>query len=243
MENKNEVIEGNEQETLFQQLPQEEQQRIIDANQKRVREAQTLHEWNIQIPTVFAWFGILFLIGIPALIGGVMIWNDSPNGWVFIIVGVIMLPYLRYLVMADKDYHYRLTTEGVVVTYQDAIPEAAYTIVRGLAWLAIAICVMAVSVLGPLALVGAGGMALLAIFFTDFKREVSEHETMFKKDWIYTLFISNKKKAVRFESTPFKISHSDNLYCKSEDFEKIVELIKGQIRCAEIKYIKGHPMT
>ncbi|MDK3163897.1 hypothetical protein QPK60_07020, partial [Aeromonas caviae] len=47
----------------------------------------------------------------------------------------------------------------------------------------------------------------------------------------------------QIQSTPFKISHSDNLYCKSEDFEKIVELIKGQIRCAEIKYIKGHPMT
>jgi len=243
MEKKNEVIEGNEQETLFQQLPQEEQQCIIDANQKRVREAQTLHEWDIRVPAAFAWLGILFLIGIPTLIGCAMIWNESSNGWVFIIVGAIMLPYLRYLVMADKDYHYRLTTEGVVVTYQDAIPEVAYTIVRGLAWLAMAICVMAVSVLGPLALVGAGGMALLAIFFTDFKREVSEHETMFKKDWIYTLFISNKKKAVRFESTPFKISHSDNLYCKSEDFEKIVELIKGQIRCAEIKHIKGHPMT
>ncbi len=243
MEKKNEVIEGNEQETLFQQLPQEEQQLIIDTNQKRVREAQTLHEWDIRAPAAFAWLGILFLIGIPTLIGSAMIWNESSNGWVFIIVGAIMLPYLRYLVMADKEYHYRLTTEGVVVTYQDAIPEAAYTIVRGLAWLAIAICVMAVSVLGPLALVGAGGMALLAIFFTDFKREVSEHETMFKKDWIYTLFISNKKKAVRFESTPFKISHSDNLYCKSEDFEKIVELIKGQIRCAEIKHIKGHPMT
>ena len=243
MEKTHEVIEGNEQETPFHLLPQEEQQRIIDANQKRVREAQTLHEWSIQVPTVFAWFGILFLIGIPALIGGVMIWNDSPNGWVFIIVGVIMLPYLRYLVMADKNYHYRLTTEGVVVTYQDAIPEAAYTIVRGLAWLAIAICVMAVSVLGPLALVGAGGMALFAIFFTDFKSEVTEHETMFKKDWDYTLIISNRKKALKFESTPFKISHSDNLYCKSEDFEKIVELIKGQIRCAEIKHIKGHPMT
>ncbi|MEI4968580.1 hypothetical protein [Aeromonas caviae] len=242
MEKTHEVIEGNEQETPFHLLPQEEQQRIIDANQKRVREAQTLHEWNIQISTVFAWFGILFLIGIPALIGGVMIWNDSPNGWVFIIVGAIMLPYLRYLVMADKNYHYRLTTEGVVVTYQDAIPEAVYTIVRGLAWLAIAICVMAVSVLGPLALVGAGGMALLAIFFTDFKSEVTEHETMFKKDWDYTLIISNKKKALRFESTPFKISHSDNLYCKSEDFEKVVGLIKEQIRCVDIKYIKGHPM-
>lgn len=75
-----------------------------------------------------------------------------------------MTLYLRYLVMADKDYHYRLTTEGLIVTYQEAIPEMAYTIVRGLAWLAMAICVMAVSVLGPLALVGAGGMALLRYF-------------------------------------------------------------------------------
>ncbi len=242
MEKTHEVIEGNEQETPFHQLPQEEQQRIINANQKKVREAPTLHEWDIRVPAAFAWLGILFLIGIPTLIGSAMIWNESSNGWVFIIVGVIMLPYLRYLVMADKNYHYRLTTEGVVVTYQDAIPEAAYTIVRGLAWLVMAICVMAVSVLGPLALVGAGGMALFAIFFTDFKSEVTEHETMFKKDWDYTLIISNKKKALRFESTPFKISYSDNLYCKSEDFEKVVGLIKEQIRCVDIKYIKGHPM-
>lgn len=119
----------------------------------------------------------------------------------------------------------------------------AYTIVRGLAWLAMAICVMAVSVLGPLALVGAGGMALFAVFFTGFKSEVSEHETMFKKDWPYTLSISNRKKAIRFESNPFKISYSDNLYCRPEDFEWVVELIKEQIRCVEIKYIKGHPMT
>ena len=85
-------------------------------------------------------------------------------------------------------------------------------------------------------------MVLLAIFFTDFKSEVTEHETIFKKDWDYTLIISNKKKALRFESTPFKISHSDNLYCKSENFEKVVGLIKEQIRCVDIKYIKGHPM-
>ncbi|MGL4471641.1 MAG: hypothetical protein ACRCT3_15845 [Aeromonas hydrophila] len=149
--------------------------------------------------------------------------------------------YLRYLVMADKDYHYRLTTEGLIVTYQDAIPEMAYTIVRGLAWLAMAICVMVVSVLGPLALVGAGGMALFSIFFTDFKREVSEHETMFKKDWDYTLLIFNEKNVLRFESTPFKISYSDNVYCNNAGFYKVIELIKEQIRCVEIKNIKGHP--
>lgn len=241
MDNANEVIEVSEKEIPFHQLPQEEQQRIIDANQKRVREAVTLHEWDIRVPTAFVWLGILFLIGIPVLIGSAMLWNESSNGWIFIIVGAIMFPYLRYLVMADKHYHYRLTTEGVVVTYHDAIPEMAYTIVRGLAWLGVVVCVMAVAVLGPLALAGAGGMALFAIFFTDFKSEVSEHETMFKKDWDYTLLISNKKNALRFESTPFKISYSDNVYCNHADFEKVVELIRSQIRCVEIKHIKGHP--
>ena len=241
MEKTHEVIEGNEQETPFHLLPQEEQQRIIDTNQKRVREAQTLHEWNIQIPTVFAWFGILFLIGIPALIGGVMIWNDSPNGWVFIIVGAIMLPYLRYLVMADKVYYYRLTTEGLVITYHDAITEVAYTIVRGLAWLGVVVCVVAVAILGPLALVGAGGMALFAVFFTDFKSEVCEEFTLFNKKWPHVFTISKRYRALRFESVPFKSAFSRTLYCRVEDIDVILNLIKSHILVESVKYIKGHP--
>ncbi len=241
MEKKNEVIEGNEQETLFQQLPQEEQQRIIDANQKRVREAQTLHEWDIRVPAAFAWLGILFLIGIPTLIGSAMIWNESSNGWVFIIVGAIMLPYLRYLVMADKDYHYRLTTEGVVVTYQDAIHEVAYTIVRGLAWLGVVVCVVAVAILGPLALVGAGGMALFAVFFTDFKSEVCEEFTLFNKKWPHVFTISKRHRALRFESVPFKSAFSRTLYCRVEDIDVILNLIKSHILVESVKYIKGHP--
>lgn len=248
MDKANEVIEVSEQETPFHQLPQEEQQRIIDANQKRVREAPTLHEWDTRVPEAYAWVMISIVVGsMMLLFGGGIVYSTGGNDWSFFYialgVSIVMIFYLRYLVMADKNYHYRLTTEGLIVTYQEAIPEMAYTIVRGLAWLAMAICVMAVSVLGPLALVGAGGMALFAVFFTGFKSEVSEHETMFKKDWPYTLSISNRKKAIRFESNPFKISYSDNLYCKPEDFEWVVELIKEQIRCVEIKYIKGHPMT
>ncbi|MFQ2647795.1 hypothetical protein ACK3ZP_12010 [Aeromonas caviae] len=246
MDKSNEEVDVNEQEIPFRLLPQEEQQRILDANQKKVREAPILQEWNIRVSTPFAWLIIFLVTAVMTLfaVGCVLLTGDVDWGFAYLAFGVAiaMIPYFRYLVMADKNYHYRLTTEGVIVTYQDAIPEAVYTIVRGLAWLAIAICVMAVSVLGPLALVGAGGMALLAIFFTDFKSEVTEHETMFKKDWDYTLIISNRKKALRFESTPFKISHGDNLYCKSEDFEKVVGLIKVQIRCVDIKYIKGHPM-
>ena len=131
----NEVSDASEQETPFHLLPQEEQQGIIAANQKRVREASTIHEWEIRIRESFVPIFILLLIGVPVLIGAGMLWNESSDGWVFIIVGAVMFPYLRYLVMADKHYHYRLTTEGLITTYHDAIPEVAYTIVRGLVWL------------------------------------------------------------------------------------------------------------
>ncbi len=142
MEKKNEVIEGNEQETPFQQLPQEEQQCIIDANQKRVREAQTLHEWDIRVSTAFSWPMILIVVGSMMLFGGAAVWFAGDNDWTFVymMVGmsIVMTLYLRYLVMADRNYHYRMTTEGLIVTYHDAIPEVAYTIVRGVAWLGLA---------------------------------------------------------------------------------------------------------
>ncbi|MGU5817263.1 hypothetical protein ACV1EC_20435 [Aeromonas hydrophila] len=185
MDKKNEVIDTDEQETPFHQLPQGEQQRIIYANQERVREAQTLHEWDIRVSTAFAWPIILIVIGSMMLFGGTAVWFSGDNDltFVYMMIGmsIVMTLYLRYLVMADKNYHYRLTTEGLMTTYQDAIPEMAYTIVRGLAWLGVVVCVMAVAVLGPLALVGAGGMALFAVFFTDFKSEVCEEFTLFNK--------------------------------------------------------------
>lgn len=139
----NEVVDVSEQETPFRLLPQEEQQRIIEANQKkkRVREAPTLHEWNVQVPTPFAWLMILTVTTIMTLfaVGCVLLAGDGDGDWGFAYlafgVAMAMPPYFRYLVMADKSYHYRLTTEGVIVIYQDIIPEVAYTIVRGLAWL------------------------------------------------------------------------------------------------------------
>lgn len=145
MDKANEVIEVSEQEIPFHLLPQEEQQRIIAANRKMVREASTLHEWNIRVPTVFAWPMILMMIVFMTLffgVGGVLLAGDNDWNGVYIVFGVCtaMAPYFRYLVMADKNYHYRLTTEGIIATYQDTISEVAYTIVRGLAWLGLVGC-------------------------------------------------------------------------------------------------------
>lgn len=241
MDKVNEVVEAYEQETPFHLLSQGEQQRILDANQKKVREAPTLHEWNIRVETPFVWLVISIPVGIMMSIGIWLVYSDNDAGWAPIIMGAIVAAFTRYLWLADKNYHYRLTTEGVIVTYQDAIPEAAYTIVRGLAWLGVVVCVMAVAVLGPLALVGAGGMALFAVFFTDFKSEVCEEFTLFNKKWPHVFTISKRHRALRFESVPFKSAFSRIVYCRVEDMELITNLIRSQIFIESVKYIKGHP--
>ncbi|MFM4822922.1 hypothetical protein ACEUDB_20000 [Aeromonas hydrophila] len=239
MNKMNEMAEVREQETPFCQLSPEEQHKISTDNQKRVREAPTIHEWEIRVRESFVPVFILLLIGIPILIGAVMLWNSSSNGWVFIIVGGGMFPYLRYLVMADKDYHYRLTTEGLITTYQDAIPEMAYTIVRWLAWLGVVVCVMAMAVLGPLALVGAGGMALFAVFFTNFEKKVSVEYTVFNKNKAYVVKVVKKRNLIRFDIIPFSWFEFSYLYCNEGELYKILSSLMKELGCDEYREFKS----
>ncbi|MGL4471637.1 hypothetical protein [Aeromonas hydrophila] len=239
MNKMNEMAEVREQETPFCQLSPEEQHKISTDNQKRVREAPTIHEWEIRVRESFVPVFILLLIGMPILIGAVMLWNSSSNGWVFIIVGGGMFPYLRYLVMADKHYHYRLTTEGLITTYQDAIPEMAYTIVRWLAWLGVVVCVMAMAVLGPLALVGAGGMALFAVFFTNFEKKVSVEYTVFNKDKAYVVKVVKKRNLIRFDIIPFSWFEFSYLYCNEGELYKILSSLMKELGCDEYREFKS----
>ena len=237
MDKVNEVVEACEQETPFHLLSQEEQQRILDANQKKGREAKTLHEWSIRVKTPYAWLIMSIPLGTLILIGVWLVSGDNmiSLGWGLIVMGGGLSLYFRYLVMADKDYHYRLTTEGVIVTYQDSIPEIAYTIVRGLAWFGVVICVMAVAVLGPLALVGAGGMALLAVFFTEFKKEVTTQYIQFDKNCIYVFKVVKRKFLIRFETVPFGDGAFSDLYCDEIDFNFILKALMSELSCTEYR--------
>jgi hypothetical protein len=248
MNNTNEAAEASEQETPFHQLPQEEQQRISDANQKKVYEAQTCYEWDIKVPTTFAWLMILIVIGSMMLFGGAAVWFAGDNDWTFVymMVGmsIVMTLYLRYLVMADKHYHYRLTTEGLIVTYHEAIPEVAYTIVRGVAWrgvawLGVVACVMAVAVLGPLALVGAGGMALLAVFFTGYEKKPTTEYTVFNKDKAYVVKVVKSRGLIRFDAIPFSWFEFSYMYCHEGDVYKILSCLMDELGCNEYREFKN----
>lgn len=236
MNKENEVsIQG----TPFHLLPQEEQQRIIAANQKKVREAPTLYEWNIRVATAFAWLVISIPVGIMMSIGIWLVYSNDATGWAPIIMGAIVAAFTRYLWLADKNYHYRITTEGIIVTHQDVIPEMAYTIVRGLAWFGVVVCVIATAVLGPLALVGAGGMALFAFFFTDFRKEETVEYTMFNKEKTNIIKVARRAAFVQFETVPFGYTGFANFHCYKQDLDKILISLLPILNVREYREFKS----
>ncbi len=95
--------------------------------------------------------------------------------WFCFILAVMGVLITRYLFIPDKHRCYYLTSMGIHYTEKDMIPDVAYQVVRGLAWVGIVVCIIAVFVLGPLAFVGAGGFALMSFGMTNFRPSIDNH--------------------------------------------------------------------
>lgn len=235
---------NNEKDIAHQNMPcpphpQNENNDISTVYRKVIDAAPVLHEWDIKVTTSYAWVMITILLVFMIVFGAGFSLLSDGDDWAFLysVLGVfaVMIPYIRYFIMADKDYHYRLTTEGVIVTSYDAIPDMAYTIVRGLAWLGVVACVMAVAILGPLALAGAGGMALLAIFFTGFKKDVNVQYIKFSKSEVYVIKVVEKKHLIRFETVPFESGAFSDLHCHPDNIKPVMAAVMSELGCSEYR--------
>lgn len=224
----------------FQALPKEEQHRISNWKRQRVIEAPTLYEWDIRVATVYSWGWLTIIIpcGVMTLIG---YWIGGEMLYISLSVVIFFAPQMRYLWFADKQYHYRLTTEGLVTTEHDAIPDAAYAVVRGIAWFGIVVCVVSVALLGPAALVGAGGFALMAFFFTDFKNEEITSTTDIKPGYPHLIKLSQKRPYIDCEAEKFYFGFYSNVscYCHPEDMHKIISLLMEQLPGSELILFKN----
>ncbi|OOE85604.1 hypothetical protein BZG73_08240 [Salinivibrio siamensis] len=100
---------------------------------------------------------------------------DSFAFWVLSGFLTLMIFASRYLFLPDKHRCYQLTSLGIHYTEKDMIPDVAYQVVRGFAWVGIVVCIIAVFVLGPLAFVGAGGFALMSFGMTNFRPSIDNH--------------------------------------------------------------------
>ncbi|OEE40655.1 hypothetical protein [Vibrio anguillarum] len=152
---------------------------------------------------------------------------NSKGFWGFMIFGIVFALVARYLFMPDHRYCYSLTQAGVHYTDQEVIPDAAYTFVRGFAWVGIAVCLLALAVVGPLAFVGAGGFALLAFGLTNFRPTVDHENVYFADQLILFDPIKEKMAILETESVRDPRFGASIFFGSFDEKQRFIELVKG----------------
>ena len=156
-----------------------------DEQKKRLRDqlykVNTIYSWEYQgagqkYTNLAYWILSIFSGGIPLL----FLWSvtdmtvDSPVFLGLFILSTTLVFIGRYLFAPDKHRCYHLTSMGIHYTEQDMIPEVAYKIARGFAWVGIVVCIIVAFMLGPLAFVGAGAFALMSFGMTNFQSTIDK---------------------------------------------------------------------
>lgn len=222
-----------------QPLSEEDREEQLQQEKKRQREiwikqleaAPVVHEWTVKVSPFLSGILICIWSGVGLFIINTIIATHA-NSIVFFILGVIssifMYLFTRYLWMANKTYHYQLTPIGIRYTKQDDIPEIAFSVARGIAWFGVIVCIFVAVTVGPLALVGAGGMALLSFGLTNFKSTIYKGHIAFSESCeIKTL---NKYDVFSLISIPFHLIQSGEVYCEKNKLDETITKITPYLK-------------
>ncbi|WP_245541442.1 hypothetical protein [Oceanimonas smirnovii] len=222
----------------------DEQQREKAAREQamidELKEAPLVYEWNVNAPLFVSIVSCIFLGMVPVVVGiyhGISSSSYTPF-ILWSIHGVVMWAYLRYLCTPNKIYHYQLTPIGIRYTIQDAIPETAYQVVRAFAWVGVFVCILAVGVLGPLAFVGAGGMAFLAFGMTNFSSKVDNAYIYFVDT--YEVNILRKRDVFSLDSVPLEYHVFGTVHCEKGKLDETLNRILPYLNNYTIKEIKSY---
>ncbi|NVJ57277.1 MAG: hypothetical protein HWE19_13075 [Vibrionaceae bacterium] len=186
--------------------------------------------WGLSIVAGYSMLGFLWLVSDDLTV-------DTPVFWGIFAISTIFVLISRFLFFPDKHRYYHLTSMGIHYTKQDMIPEVAYKIVRGFAWIGIAVCIIAVFVLGPLAFVGAGAFALMAFGMTNFQSTVDKSYVFIDKRSVAFNLVNNS--VVSF-AIPEKGAHaySADIYISLEQKEALLNYLRSLFPSIEVVKIK-----
>ncbi|MCF3099736.1 hypothetical protein EHZ86_21525 [Aeromonas australiensis] len=184
-----------------------------------------LYEWQIDHRQRLAWElpiaigGFLWFLGLLNLIN-----SDSQKAWQLtlfcIVFGILAVLQGRYLFTPNQLYHYRMTAKGIYYTQQDKIPEVAYTIMRGICGLLILGSIIAVGLVGPLALAGAGAGAFLAFKITNIKPRVRHYGCIFKGSGEISVF--GKLCGMEIMEIPYSGGEYALVFSKPEEYQRVL---------------------
>ncbi|MGY3879431.1 hypothetical protein ACW5WK_18635 [Aeromonas enteropelogenes] len=184
-----------------------------------------LYEWQIDHRQRLAWElpiaigGFLWFLGLLNLIN-----SDSQKAWQLtlfcIVFGILAVLQGRYLFTPNQLYHYRMTAKGIYYTQQDKIPEVAYTIMRGIGGLLIVGSIIAVGLVGPLALAGAGAGAFLAFKITNMKPEIHHYGCIFKGTGEISIF--REIRGIKVWGLPAETGEYGLIFTRPNEYDKVL---------------------
>jgi hypothetical protein len=193
--------------------------------------------WNM--PVVYEWVGVdtknkwaTFLVsffGTVSLPMGIAILENDYSVFLFTVAALafmVLYPYNHFLINAPIINKYQLTSVGIRYASKKDIPDFVYTGVRYIAWGGVLLSVFAMAIMGPLALVGAGGFALLAVGFVNYKPSVEYHSVLFKNK--VSVKQCKKRNVISIESIPRHVSYSRNIYTNDDYnifYRKLSEIV------------------
>ncbi|HDX8591980.1 TPA: hypothetical protein RQN76_002816 [Aeromonas dhakensis] len=190
-----------------------------------LQKESVLYEWHIDHTPRAAWSSSLLMGGVFWLIALVTFINGNSHNawsslWFFLIFGVISVFYCRYLTDPNQLYHYRMTAKGIYYTQQDKIPEVAYTIMRGIGGLLIVGSIIAVGLVGPLALAGAGAGAFLAFKITNMKPRIRHYGCIFKGSGEISVF--GKLCGMEIMEIPYSGGEYALVFSQPEEYQRVL---------------------
>jgi hypothetical protein len=184
-----------------------------------------LYEWQIDHRQRLAWElpiaigGFLWFVGLLILIN-----SDSQKAWQLtlfcIVFGILAVLQGRYLFTPNQLYHYRMTAKGLYYTQQDKIPEVAYIIARGIGGLLIVGSIIAVGLVGPLALAGAGAGAFLAFKITNMKPRIRHYGCIFKGSGEISVF--GKLYGIEIMEIPYSGGEYALVFSQPEVYQRVL---------------------
>ncbi|ELE2163379.1 hypothetical protein RC856_000042 [Vibrio fluvialis] len=195
------------------------------------------------------WIGAVFSGCLPLIL---LFISDVPVKsvlfWGYVLICMIGVLAVRFLFMADRHFRYNLTPVGIFYTEQVSVPESAYTFVRGFAWIGIAVCIVALFLIGPLAFVGVGGCALLSFGLTNFTQEVEELDVYFSDQIIIFDPIKDTLLDLDSETENHAMFSRKIFFCSYQDKNKFIDITTKyhgnveHVRLARLKDQYKHPI-
>ena len=199
-----------------------------------------LYEWEIEVKQYQRWLASV-VIG-----GGFLLlwiwtsfkdgaWFISPNS-AFLFLGVVSVFSGRYLALPNQLFHYSLTHKGVYYTKQDKLPDNFYLVINILGWLLVLVSLFAVAVIGPFALVGAGGGAFMAMGMTKMRAKVS-HLGAYFTNGDGEVNIYKRGLGIEVNGQPGGKWSYVVLHCLPDNFDQIYKYVKSRVPDYEEKEV------